>query len=139
MQGDFKACAFSYIYLYSCGVFCRGMTRIISCRQRGDQNSYGLRGYQTGHHTQLAPHPTAKMITSCKGHHTPHLRQSATLSAILTRSLTVALTPHIPDNILCKIVHLHRPRSLGGSVMVPIQHNRSLPRVADEVYGGLKI
>ncbi len=64
-----------------------------------------------------------------KGHHTPHLRQSATLSAILTGSPTVALTSHIPENILCKIVHLHHPpiiRRIGDGV-------------ADEVYGGLKL
>ncbi len=55
------------------------------------------------------------------GHHAPHLRQSATLSAILTGSPTVVLTVHIQDlllcNILCKIVRLHHPRSLGGTVM----------------------
>ena len=79
-------------------------------------------------------------LSESKGHHTPHLRQSATLSAILTGSQTVALTAHTS---LCKIVHLHHPRSSPiirriGDCPHTAQSAIIAHKVADEVYGGLK-
>ncbi len=77
-----------------------------------------------------------------KGHHTPHLGQFSTLSAILTWSQTHVHTAPIPDTFLCKIGHLLHPRSLGGSAILSLDHNpkwqTTIPdTVPDVVCGGV--